>query len=187
MLVAYGTQSLITFSQRGSALSTSAWRPWDKTQKAEDGWLQLRVLTRTTQSHGDCGTVQRTQQQSGSSVRYVQYVLQGIAPKKKKNPVSGIQITFIAHSCSVLKRPFNFFFFLLLGPPTNTQSQELDEVSQSDWSQVRCAHSLYSWDLKHKEIILILGLWLGNLEIQIVAPLSQIHSRTNREGRVMTS
>lgn len=76
--------------------------------------------------------------------------------------------------------------FLLLRPPTNTQSQGLDEASQSDWWQVRCAHSFYSWDLKRKEIKLILDLWQGELEVQIVAALSQIQSR-NREGTAMTS
>lgn len=74
-----------------------------------------------------------------------------------------------------------FQLVLLLRPLTNTHSQELDEVSQSDWWQVRCAHSFYSWDLKHKETILILDLWLGELEVQIVAALSQIQGRDGND------
>ena len=64
---------------RGSTASPLAWRPCDKTQKAEDGWLQLRVLPRMKQSHGDCGTVRRTQQPWSW---YVQYLLQATTPEK---------------------------------------------------------------------------------------------------------
>lgn len=119
--------------------------------------------------------------------RYVQNVLPGITRENVKIIKESSQENSNNFYCTfLLGLGKTSPLFLLLRPPTNTQSQGPDEASQSDWWQVRCAHSFYSWDLKRKEIKLILDLWQGELEVQIVAALSQIQSR-NGEGTAMTS
>lgn len=158
----------------------SAWRSFGKAQKAEDGWLQRRVLTENrtvTVTAVPCRghSSHRVGHEfcmygpscSSNSMRRWKKIIKESSQENSNN----FYCTFLFG----LERTFQLV--LLLRPLTNTHSQELDEVSQSDWWQVRCAHSFYSWDLKHKETILILDLWLGELEVQIVAALSQIQGR----------
>lgn len=154
---------------------------FDKPQKAEDRWLQRRVLTEDRTVRVTAVLCRGHSSHEVGHVRHVQDVLPGITPENVKIIKEYSQENSNNFYCTfLLGLGKTSQLFLLLRPPTNTQSQGLDEASQSDWWPVRCAHSFYSWDLKRKEIELILDLWQGELEVQIVAALSQIQSRNRK-------
>lgn len=100
---------------RNLCSSLSAWRPCDSTQKAEDGWFQPLVLfPRTKQCHGDCSTVQRTQQQpwSGSAVCYVQFFPAGIYMRELiKESSQENSNNFYCTFLFGLEKTFQLFFF----------------------------------------------------------------------------
>lgn len=74
--------------------------------RPDRGWNGVTVTAAPRRGHGGHDAGHRSSMYRVSS----RELHQRIKKKKRKNPVSGIGITFIAHSCSVLRRPFNLFF-----------------------------------------------------------------------------
>lgn len=173
--------SLITFSQRGGASSTSAWRPCAKTQEAEDGWLQPGVLT---EDETVTVTAELCRGHSCHEVGHHSGMYSMSRRKKKimkKNPVSGIRITFIAHSCWVL-RPFNVFFFYFydLWQILKVRSWMKSPRVTDRRSDVHIPFTCEIWSTRRWDWSWVCG-W-GELEVQIVAALRQTGSRTNEGG-----